>query len=74
MKFLLLLGLIVLAYCVFKVYKKKIREGAHPLHERGEDMVRCAHCGLHLPRSESLVSGEAFYCSAEHRRLRETAR
>ena len=32
-----------------------------------EDMVRCAQCGVHLPRSESLVTQGQYYCSAEHR-------
>jgi hypothetical protein len=27
---------------------------------------------VHLPRSESIMSGRAFYCSADHRRLHET--
>lgn len=33
-----------------------------------ESMVRCAHCGLHLPRSEALTlpDGRA-YCCAAHR-------
>jgi uncharacterized protein len=34
-----------------------------------EDMVRCAVCGVHLPRSESFTSRGQFYCSEEHRRL-----
>lgn len=34
-----------------------------------EDMVRCAQCGVHLPRSESLTRGGDFFCSAEHMRL-----
>ena len=36
-----------------------------------ERMVACAHCGLHVPESEGLRSGEAFYCSAEHLRLHQ---
>ncbi len=35
-----------------------------------QDMVRCAHCGLHLPRNEALASAKkpaALYCSVEHR-------
>jgi uncharacterized protein len=31
-----------------------------------EDMVRCAHCGVHLPGSDAVRSGERLYCSAEH--------
>ena len=32
-----------------------------------EEMVRCAHCGVHLPRSESVVSQGKFFCCNEHR-------
>lgn len=34
-------------------------------------MVRCAQCGVHLPRSESLMNGDLFYCTPEHRRLHQ---
>lgn len=33
------------------------------------DLVRCAHCGLHLPRAEAHSAGGRLYCSAEHARL-----
>ena len=33
-----------------------------------EAMVRCAHCGVHLPRSDALPAPDgALYCSAAHR-------
>jgi len=32
-----------------------------------EDMVRCAHCGLHIPKSEGLQSGGNYFCGAGHR-------
>lgn len=35
--------------------------------EQGELMVRCAHCGIYLPQSESVAGGEHRYCSAAHR-------
>ncbi|MDB5905475.1 MAG: hypothetical protein JWM26_4353, partial [Betaproteobacteria bacterium] len=39
-----------------------------------EDMVRCAQCGVHLPRSESLTTNnQAYYCCADHRRAHERA-
>jgi len=31
------------------------------------EMVRCAHCGVHLPRPEALAAGALHYCSPEHR-------
>lgn len=33
-----------------------------------EAMVRCAHCGVHLPRGEALFEGERPFCSETHRR------
>jgi uncharacterized protein len=34
----------------------------------GEAMIRCAHCGVHVPRSEAVVtSGGTSYCSETHR-------
>lgn len=36
-----------------------------------EDMVRCVQCGVHLPRSESLMRGGRLFCSEEHVRLTE---
>ncbi len=32
-----------------------------------QDMLRCAHCGLHVPRSEAILDGDTPYCSPEHR-------
>jgi uncharacterized protein len=29
-------------------------------------MVRCAHCGVHLPREEALADGRLWYCSQAH--------
>lgn len=33
----------------------------------GELMVRCANCGLYLPKSESVTAGPHHYCSVAHR-------
>jgi uncharacterized protein len=32
-------------------------------------LVRCAHCGMHLPRAEAREAGGLLYCSDEHARL-----
>ncbi len=34
-----------------------------------EQMVRCEHCGLHLPRSEATITENQVWCSQEHARL-----
>jgi uncharacterized protein len=30
-------------------------------------MVRCAHCGVHVPSGEAVQADDRWYCSAEHR-------
>jgi uncharacterized protein len=35
----------------------------------GGDLVRCARCGVHLPRGEAREAGGALYCGEEHARL-----
>ncbi|WP_295514162.1 PP0621 family protein [uncultured Pseudomonas sp.] len=39
-------------------------------------MVRCAHCGVHVPQERALPDGDhqRWYCSAEHRRLQHEPR
>jgi uncharacterized protein len=32
-------------------------------------LVRCAHCGVHLPRAEARSAGGREYCSDEHAQL-----
>jgi uncharacterized protein len=75
-KFLLLVALAAIVYFLLRNYKRAIarqqsEDQAAPRAARpaGEDMVRCAHCGVHMPRSESYLSDGKLYCSDEHRRL-----
>jgi uncharacterized protein len=35
-----------------------------------ENMVACARCGLHLPESDAIKSGNEYFCCEEHRRER----
>ena len=70
MKYILLfaLGLLVV-YWILRSYRRRVeRAGAPAPARRGEDMVRCEHCGVHLPRSESVTIQGRFYCTPEHQR------
>jgi len=49
---------------LIKSYRKNVPKQDNPV---AEDMVRCAHCGVHLPKSESILAGGNFFCCAEHR-------
>ena len=37
--------------------------------DSSEEMVRCAHCGVHLPRSEASLLGRNTWCSPAHAKL-----
>jgi uncharacterized protein len=38
-----------------------------PPAAEAEGMVVCAHCGVHLPRSEAVADGARLYCTDAHR-------
>jgi uncharacterized protein len=44
------------------------RRSAAPI-DHPESMVQCAHCGIHLPRSEAVLSHSRTWCSQEHAKL-----
>jgi uncharacterized protein len=74
-KLLLLVAVVAIVYVLLKNYRRAIarQQEAEPppgkARPGGEDMVRCAQCGVHLPKSESFLSQGAHYCSDEHRKL-----
>jgi uncharacterized protein len=69
-KLIFLLVLVIVVWAVVKSYVKSSRaRDSQPRVTKPEDMVRCLHCGVHLPRSESLTSGGNFFCSEDHLRL-----
>lgn len=52
--------------------RERARVGAQPGAQKGggpQPMLRCAHCGLHLPANETVQDGTHVYCSEAHRAL-----
>jgi uncharacterized protein len=71
---LLVLGLL-LVYWILRAYRRRVeRREQPPPSASGEDMVRCARCGVHLPRSEGITTQGQFFCSPEHQRLHQPER
>ncbi|HQR98571.1 MULTISPECIES: PP0621 family protein [unclassified Polaromonas] len=77
MKYLLV---IVLALVVLWLWRSNRRTGqqdrppAPPAGRPGKpatEVVACAVCDVHLPRSDALPGGNGFYCSDAHRRQAE---
>lgn len=72
MKYLLVLGVVLLILGLARALRRVGSKPARPAAGAGklvpEEMVRCSHCGVHLPRREALVDGAAgLYCSEAHR-------
>ena len=68
-KYLLLLAIVVLAgFWLAKRYGNRSTRSSTTAPRQEEDMVRCEQCGVHLPRSESLLTRGHYYCSPEHQR------
>ena len=36
-------------------------------HDNAHDMVRCAHCGMFVPKAEAVAGDGAYFCSMPHR-------
>jgi uncharacterized protein len=69
MKYLLLIILAVVVFWLLKRNKTKVSPPARETEKPVQAMVRCAHCGVHLPRAEAVEADSAYFCSDEHRRL-----
>lgn len=63
-RLLLLIGIAAVVYLLIRSYRKNADQQGKTV---AEDMVRCAHCGLHLPKGESIQSDGQFFCGTEHR-------
>lgn len=68
-----LIRLIVIGLIIWLLYRMFLRVLQKPAPRRQEppkgiarDMVKCAHCGIHIPADEAQCKGEACYCSSEH--------
>jgi uncharacterized protein len=69
-KILLLIAIVFVALALLRAYQRSLNKPPGPTREATvEDMVKCAHCGVNLPRSEAIYSGGAFYCTPEHQQL-----
>lgn len=67
-RLIFLIAIVVAIYLLVRSYGKNASEqNKSEAKNAAEDMVRCAHCGVHLPKSESMLVGGNFFCSAAHR-------
>jgi uncharacterized protein len=65
-RLLFLLAVAVVVYLLLRSYRRQPPK--QDTSAPAEEMVRCVQCGVHLPKSESILAGGNFYCSDVHRR------
>lgn len=74
MKFLLFLAIVLLVVWLWRSGRRSEQrsdQAAPPAPPGPQEMVRCAHCGVHLPHGDAIVGRIGLYCSSEHRQLAE---
>lgn len=69
-----LLILLLLVIAAVWLVRRALRGAPRPGVSEGgsaapEDLVRCAHCGVHLPRAEARAADGSLYCGDPHARL-----
>lgn len=63
-----ILFFVLIGLAIWLLWRGTQRVGSRPggedprASERGEDMVQCARCGVHLPRSEAREEGGRLVC------------
>lgn len=70
-KYLVLIAVALLVYWIVRASWRRRSPGGRSKQPAAESMVRCAECGIHLPRGESLMVRGQFYCCTEHQQRRD---
>jgi uncharacterized protein len=69
-KILLLIVIGFAVWALIRAYQRSLNKPPiQPRDQVVENMVKCAHCGVNMPRSEAIFSGGEFFCTPEHKQL-----
>ncbi|RID98338.1 PP0621 family protein [Simplicispira hankyongi] len=70
MKFLVLLLVLGVAYMVWRGKRVESRKAPRQSAQlpAPQEMLACARCGVHVPRSDAWLSDGRSYCCAEHQK------
>ena len=75
MNFLVLIAVVGVLWLMRSLRKPNLPPTPQrPPQTQNEDMVACAQCGVHLPRSEALPGRGGVFCGEAHRSAYESGR
>lgn len=66
LRLLFWIALIAAAVWFWRKFKSASSPSQAPREQDAPPMVRCAHCGVHLPRDRALALEQQWYCSQAH--------
>ncbi|WP_085648741.1 MULTISPECIES: PP0621 family protein [unclassified Pseudomonas] len=66
LRLLFWIALIAAAVWLWRKFKAPASSTRSPREQDAAPMVRCAHCGVHLPRDRALNLQQQWYCSQAH--------
>jgi len=69
MRILLLIIAVVFGFLIIKQMINSRRRSEEKKLPETTRMVRCEHCGVHIPKQEALLDNNHYFCSDEHRKL-----
>ncbi|WP_137818227.1 PP0621 family protein [Pseudomonas sp. 2FG] len=58
------IALISVAFWLWRRFNRPARP--RPKADEATPMVRCAHCGVHVPREHALQQNQQWFCSQAH--------
>lgn len=71
-RILLIAFVVFVAIVLFRRILVNLFHAANPPKKLSSAMmVKCSYCQLHIPESESLASGDKYFCCDEHQKLME---
>ena len=73
MKILLFLVVVFVLLWLLRGATSRRRGSAAPPPQAPQEMIACAHCGVHLPRDEALPGRGGVFCGDAHRAAFEKA-
>lgn len=65
-RLIFILVVIAVIYFLLKSYRSKAPGRDEPPRPQAQDMVSCQYCGIHLPKSESVMANGKYYCCTAH--------